>query len=144
MWKIIIYTDGSCLWNPWKWWWACYLKFGNKEKTLSWKKENTTNNQMELLAMIKALEALKTNKYSVEIYTDSKYVMDGITKWIKNWKKNNRKTANKQDVKNKDLWQKLDELMQKYDVKIHWVKGHSIDKYNNLVDELARNKASEL
>jgi len=142
--KIIIYTDGSCLWNPWKWWWACYLRFWNNEKTLSWWCKNTTNNQMELLAMIKALEALNTDKYEIEIWTDSKYVMDGITKWIKNWKKNNWKTANKQDVKNKELWQKLDELMQKYNVKIHWVKWHATDKYNNLVDELARSEAEKV
>lgn len=142
--KIIIYTDGSCLWNPWRWGWACYLNFKGNEKTFSWWKKGTTNNQMELLAMIKALEKLKTDKYPVEIWTDSKYVMDGITKWIKNWKKNNWKTANKQDVKNKELWQKLDELMWKYNVKINWVKWHWTDEYNNLVDELARSEAEKL
>jgi len=142
--KIIIYTDWSCLWNPWRWWWSCYLKFMGNEKTFFWWKKNTTNNQMELLAMIKALEKLKTDKYPVEIWTDSKYVMDGITKWINNWKKNNWKTANKQDVKNKELWQKLDELMWKYNVKVNWVKWHGTDEYNNLVDKLARTEAEKL
>ena len=142
--KIIIYTDWSCLWNTWNGGWACILKFGNKSKIFSWAKKQTTNNQMELTALIKALEQLKTNKYPIIIWTDSKYVLDGISKWIKNWKKNNWKTSTKQDVKNKELWQKLDELIQNFNTEIHWVKAHSNDKYNNMVDELARNEAKKL
>ena len=142
--KITIYTDGSCLWNPWKGGWCALLKFKDKEKIISGSKKNTTNNQMELTALIKALEEIKTDKYPLEIWTDSKYVLDWITKWIKNWRNNNRKTANKQDVKNKELWQKLDELMQKYNTEIHWVKAHADNKYNNLVDEKARAEAEKL
>ena len=96
---------------------------------------------MELTALIKALQQLKTDTYPVEIWTDSKYVLDGITKWIKNWKQNNWKTANKQDVKNKELWQELDQLMQKFNTQIHWVKAHADSKENNLVDKIAREKA---
>jgi ribonuclease HI len=99
---------------------------------------------MELTALIKALEEIKTDKYPVEIWTDSKYVLDGITKWIKNWKQNNRKTSNKQDVKNKELWQKLDNLMQKYQTEIHWVKAHASSKENNFVDKIARQQANNL
>jgi len=142
--KVVIYTDWSCLWNPWPGGWACFLKFWEKEKILSgWSKE-TTNNQMELTALIKALEQLKTDKYLVEIWTDSKYVLDGITKWIDNWKTNNWKTKNKQDVKNKELWEKLDNLMQKFNTEIYWVKAHNTDDYNNMVDELARKEAEKI
>jgi len=141
--KIIIYTDGSCIWNPWKWWWCALLKFKNKEKIISWSCDLTTNNQMELTALIKALEQIKTQKYPIEIWTDSKYVLDWITKWIKKWKENWWKTANKNLVKNKELWEKLDELINKYDVKIHWVKAHANDDLNNLVDKIAREKAKQ-
>jgi ribonuclease HI len=99
---------------------------------------------MELTALIEALKQIKTDKYPIEIWTDSKYVLDGITKWIKNWKKNEWKTANKKEVKNKLLWQALDELMNKYNVEIRWVKAHADDKFNNLVDKIARQKASEI
>ena len=99
---------------------------------------------MELTALIEALKQIKTDKYPIEIWTDSKYVLDGITKWIKNWKKNGWKTANKKEVKNKLLWQTLDELMNKYNVEIRWVKAHADDKFNNLVDKIARQKASEI
>ena len=142
--KIIIYTDGSCLWNPWRGGRACLLQFKDKEKICSGSQKDTTNNQMELMALIKALEEIKTDKYLLEIWTDSKYVLDWITKWIKNWEKNNWKTANKQDVKNKDLWQRLNKLMKKYQTKIHWVKAHASNKYNNLVDETARLEAGKL
>ena len=142
--KIIIYTDWSCLGNPGSGGWACFLKFWNNEKILSWNNPSTTNNQMELTALIEALKQIKTDKYPIEIWTDSKYVLDGITKWIKNWKKNGWKTANKKEVKNKLLWQTLDELMNKYNVEIRWVKAHADDKFNNLVDKIARQKASEI
>ena len=142
--KIVIYTDWSCLGNPGPGGWACFLKFWNNEKILSWNNPSTTNNQMELTALINALKQIKTDKYPIEIWTDSKYVLDGITKWIKNWKKNDWKTANKKEVKNKLLWQALDELMNKYNVEIRWVKAHADDKFNNLVDKIARQKASEI
>jgi len=139
--KVIIYTDGSCIWNPWPGGWAYLLMFGENKKLKAGQWKNTTNNQMELTAVIKALQALNTDKYSIEIFTDSKYVMDGATKWIENWKKKWRKTANKQDVKNKELWQKLDELTSKFNIKWHWVKGHDTNEFNNLVDEKAQEQA---
>ncbi len=139
--KIIIYTDGSCIWNPWSGGWAYLLMFGDKQKLGAGQWKNTTNNQMELTAVIKALQALNTDKYDIEIFTDSKYVMDGATKWIVNWKKKWWKTANKQDVKNKELWQKLDELTSKFNIKRHWVKWHDTNEFNNLVDEKAQEQA---
>ena len=139
--KIIIYTDGSCIWNPWPGGWAYLLMFADKQKLGAGQWKNTTNNQMELTAVIKALQALNTDKYTIEIFTDSKYVMDGATKWIVNWKKKWWKTANKQDVKNKELWQKLDELTSKFNIKRHWVKWHDTNEFNNLVDEKAQEQA---
>ena len=144
--KVKIYTDGSCLGNPWPWGWCWLLIFEDngkilKRKVISWWEKSTTNNQMELTALIKALEELKNNNYPVVIYTDSKYVLDWITKWVKNWKKNNRKTSQKEDVKNKDLWQKLDNLIKNFDVEINWVKAHANDELNNYVDKIARQQA---
>jgi len=139
--KIIIYTDGSCIWNPWPGGWAYLLMFGENKKLQAGQWKNTTNNQMELTAVIKALQALNTDKYPIEIFTDSKYVMDGATKWILNWKKRWRKTVNKQDVKNKELWQKLDELISNFNIKRHWVKWHDTNEFNNLVDEKAQEQA---
>lgn len=144
--KVKIYTDGSCLWNPWPGWRAGLLFFEDnwkfiKKKVISGWKKLTTNNQMELTALIKSLQELKNSKFPIIIYTDSKYVLDWITKRIKNWKKNNRKTSQKQEVKNKELWQKLNELMKKFDTEIHWVKAHANDNFNNYVDKLARQEA---
>lgn len=99
---------------------------------------------MELTAIIKALESVKTNTHPIELYTDSKYALDGINSWITNWKKNNWKTASKQPVKNQELWKQLDELNQKFTITWHWVKGHSGDKYNELVDSLANEAMDEL
>ena len=142
--KIIIYTDWSCLWNPWIGWRACLLKFKNKEKIICWWKKQATNNIMELMAVIKAFEQINTDKYLIEIWTDSKYVLDGINSWIKKWKQNGRQTSQKKDVKNKKLWQNLDEYINKYNIKIYWVKWHWTNKYNNLVDEIARNEAEKI
>ena len=138
---IKIYTDGSCLENPGKGGWAAII-INNGEKTkIKGSKENTTNNQMELLAPIMALKKIPIGS-KVLIFTDSKYVKSGITEWINNWKKNGWKTASKKDVKNKDLWIKLDGLSSSFDIKWNWVKAHSTDKLNNEVDLLARMSAS--
>ena len=137
---IKIYTDGSCLENPGKGGWAAII-INNGEKTkIKGSKENTTNNQMELLAPIMALKKIPIGS-KVLIFTDSKYVKSGITEWINNWKKNGWKTASKEDVKNKDLWIKLDGLSSSFDIEWNWVKAHSTDKLNNEVDLLARTSA---
>jgi ribonuclease HI len=135
--KIIIYTDGGCRGNPGIGGWGVWLQFGEFDKKMYGSSQDTTNNRMELTAAIKALEALKSDKIEVDLFTDSKYVMDGITKWIKSWKVKDWKTANKKAVKNVDLWKILDELNQKFCVNWHWVKGHSGDKGNEIADNLA-------
>jgi ribonuclease HI len=134
--QVTIYTDGACRGNPGPGGWGALIKFDSMEKEIFGGKNDTTNNQMELLAAIEGLAAL-TEPCSVELFTDSKYVMDGITQWIKNWKKNNWKTAAKKDVKNKELWQKLDHLISKHQVQWRWVKGHSGDAGNETADLLA-------
>ena len=138
---IKIYTDGSCIGNPGAGGWAAIILDGKNEKIISGSKNNTTNNQMELFAAIKALSNFNKKK-SFKIFTDSNYVKDGITKWIKNWKKNNWKTSAKKPVKNQELWEKLDKLVKFHDVKWEWIKGHSTNIYNNLADKLAK-KAAE-
>ena len=136
--KYKIYTDGACSGNPGPGGWAVIILVNNEIKEMFFGSEkNTTNNQMELLAPIKAIQKFK-KKSEISIFTDSTYVKDGITVWIKRWKKNGWKTASKKPVKNKDLWKKLNNLSSKHSVKWVWVKGHAQDKYNNLVDELAR------
>jgi len=139
---IIVYTDGSCLGNPGTGGWAAIIFNKSKEKIISGQKKNVTNNQMELLAPIKALEQIK-KKEKIKIYTDSKYVKEGITNWIKSWEKNGWKTANKKSVKNQDLWKKLNDLVKFHNVKWEWVKAHSTNPYNNFVDELARKESSK-
>ena len=134
--QVTIYTDGACRGNPGPGGWGALIKFDSMEKEIFGGKNDTTNNQMELLAAIEGLAAL-TEPCSVELFTDSKYVMDGITQWIKNWKKNNWKTAAKKDVKNKELWQKLDHLISTHQVQWHWFKGHSGDAGNETADLLA-------
>ena len=133
-----IYTDGACSGNPGRGGWAAIIIDGEEIEKISGSSENTTNNRMELIAVISALKYVK--KENIELFTDSKYTKDGIEKWIINWKKNGWKTASKQDVKNMDLWQNLDKLNQKKNVQWNWVKGHSDNKYNNMADELARSK----
>lgn len=139
---IKIYTDGSCIGNPGNGGWAAIILEGKIEKKICGSKNDTTNNQMELMATIKALENFIIKK-KIIIFTDSKYVKDGITKWINNWKINKWKTASKKNVKNKDLWKKLDSLSSFHDIEWKWVKAHSNNYYNNLVDELAKNKAKK-
>jgi len=136
--KYKIYTDGACSGNPGPGGWAAIILVNNEIKEMFFGSEkNTTNNQMELLAPIKAIQKFK-KKSEISIFTDSTYVRDGITIWIKRWEKNEWKTASKKPVKNKELWKKLKNLSSKHSIKWIWVKGHAQDKYNNLVDELAQ------
>ena len=138
--KLKIYTDGACSGNPGKGGWAAIILDGKKQSSISGSENKTTNNRMELMATVMALKKIKT-KSEIIIYTDSRYVKDGITEWIKKWKLNNWKSSNKKPVKNKDLWVKLDNCCQKHDVSWKWVKAHAGNKLNNLVDELAVSKA---
>ena len=138
---IKIYTDGSCLENPGDGGWAAIIIIDNQKKIISGNQKNTTNNRMELLAPIQALKTLQINS-EIEIITDSKYVKLGITEWINNWKKNGWKTSNKKEVKNIELWKELDSLVENFNIKWSWVKGHSTDQLNNEVDLMAKKAAS--
>lgn len=133
---VIIYTDGACKGNPGLGGWGVLLRYGNVEKELWGGEPDTTNNRMELLAAIKALEVLKRS-CTVELHTDSQYVRQGITTWMPNWKKKNWRTASGSPVKNQDLWQQLDALRNKHEVSWHWVKGHAGDPGNEAADRLA-------
>ena len=139
--KYIIYTDGSCLGNPGKGGWVAIIIKDRKKIIIKGSKKNTTNNQMELLAPIEALKKIPKGS-KVQIFTDSKYVKSGITEWIYSWKRNGWKTANKQDVKNKDLWTELDVLANQFEISWSWVKAHSNDKLNNEVDLIAKEAAN--
>ena len=141
--KVSMFTDGSCLGNPGPGGWGAILRFGGTEKELSGGEPITTNNRMELLATIEGLGAL-SRPMSVDIYTDSTYVRDGITKWIHNWKRNGWKTAARKPVKNDDLWRLLDAAMGKHDVRLHWVKGHAGHPENERADDLARAAAEAI
>ena len=134
---INIYTDGACSGNPGKGGWGVVILDNNKETLLNGGDQLTTNNKMELTAAIKALEYFETKK-DLTIYTDSKYVKDGIESWIINWKKNGWKTSTKKIVKNKELWIQLDNLMNQHNVTWKWVKGHAGFEFNEKADELAR------
>jgi ribonuclease HI len=135
--EAVIYTDGACSGNPGPGGWGVVLRYGTVLKELYGGDRATTNNRMELLAAISALEAL-TRPVPVQLYTDSKYVLDGITKWLPGWERNGWKTASKQPVKNVDLWQRLVAAMARHEVHWHWVKGHNGDPGNERADELAR------
>lgn len=136
---VIIYTDGACRGNPGPGGWGALLRYGDHEKILSGAEEFTTNNRMELIGAIKALEAVQQG-CKIDLYTDSQYVKKGITEWIHQWKKNQWKKSDKKPVKNADLWQKLDKEFDHHQITWHWVKGHSGHPENDLVDEVA-NKA---
>ena len=138
---IKIYTDGSCLGNPGNGGWAAIIFMGGEKITLKGSKKNTTNNQMELLAPIKALKKIPIDE-KIEIFTDSKYLKLGITEWIFKWKKNGWKTSNKKKVKNLELWKELDSLVDNRQIKWSWVKAHSGNKNNEEVDLLARSAAN--
>ena len=141
--NVDIWTDGACSGNPGPGGWGAVLRYGDTEKEISGAEAATTNNRMELMGAISALEALK-RETKVTLHTDSKYVMDGVTKWIHGWKKNGWKTADKKPVKNEDLWKRLDAANASHDVTWKWVKGHSDDVMNNRADELARNAIQTL
>lgn len=142
--RIEIFTDGACSVNPGIGGWGAILRYKTTEKELSGGFENTTNNRMELTAVIEALKMLKET-CNITLYTDSKYVMDGINKWLPNWKKNNWRTTNKKsDVKNIDLWQILDELVNLHEIRWVWVKGHSGHPENERVDKLARDEIKKI
>jgi len=134
--RLQIYTDGACSGNPGPGGWGVLMLSGGEEKELYGGEMETTNNRMELMAAIQALEGLSKAR-DVDLYTDSKYVGDGITKWLPNWKKNGWKTAAKKPVKNADLWQRLEEATQRHDVNWHWVKGHAGHPENERADALA-------
>jgi len=136
-----IYTDGACKGNPGPGGWGAWLKFGQNEKEMFGGEKNTTNNRMELMAAIAALEAL-TRPCDVKLTTDSEYLRKGVLEWMQNWKKRNWKTASKQPVKNQDLWMRLDSAIQKHNIQWHWVKGHSGHEGNERADLLA-NKGVE-
>ena len=134
---IEIYTDGACSGNPGPGGWGALLRYGNQERTLMGGEPATTNNRMELMAAIAALEALK-RPCTVQLYTDSGYLQGGITSWIQNWKRNGWKTADKKPVKNADLWQRLEEAAATHTISWHWVKGHNGHVDNERADALAR------
>jgi len=134
---IQIWTDGACSGNPGPGGWGALLVAGSNRKELHGSDPDTTNNRMELMAAIEALNALKKSS-SVTLHTDSTYVKDGLTKWIHGWKRNGWKTASKKPVKNKDLWQDLEAACDRHEIKWVWVKGHAGDEGNEKADELAR------
>ncbi|MBQ8631909.1 MAG: ribonuclease HI [Alphaproteobacteria bacterium] len=138
---IEIFTDGACSGNPGPGGWGVILRYRGTEKELSGGAPETTNNRMELTAVIEALKALK-RECDVVIHTDSRYVMDGVQQWLPNWKQNGWRTSNKKSlVKNVDLWQELDSLLQKHTIRWIWVKGHNGHEENERVDKLARDFA---
>ena len=142
--EVTIYTDGACSGNPGPGGWGAILMLGENRKEISGGSENTTNNIMELTAVIEALKLLKY-PCKVNLYSDSAYVVNAfLQKWIINWQKNNWKTADKKDVKNKELWQELLDLTNTHSVKFIKVKGHADNEFNNRCDELARNAIKEL
>ena len=138
-----IYTDGACSGNPGPGGWGVLIQLDDKNIELSGGDNETTNNRMELMAAIIALEEINKD-YKINLYTDSNYVKDGITSWISNWKKNSWKTANKKDVKNKDLWIRLDEAIKGKDISWIWVKGHAGNAGNEQADYLARSALEKL
>ena len=135
--RVDIFTDGACSGNPGPGGWGAILRSGTREKEISGGEPATTNNRMEITAAIRALEAL-TQSSSVTIHTDSRYLMDGATKWLRRWKANGWKTADKKPVKNEDLWRELDQAVTNHDVKWRWVEGHSGHPENDRADALAR------
>jgi ribonuclease HI len=135
--RVVIHTDGACSGNPGPGGWGAILAFGGLRKELNGGEPHTTNNRMELMAAISALEALK-KPCVVDLHTDSQYLRDGIMSWIKNWKRNGWRTADKKPVKNVDLWQRLDAALKAHEVRWHWVRGHAGDPMNERADQLAR------
>ncbi len=141
--RVAMFTDGACKGNPGRGGWGVVLRFGDHEKELFGGEAATTNNRMELMAVIQGLQALK-RRCVVDITTDSQYVKNGITQWIHNWKRNGWRTAAKKPVKNDDLWRELDAAVRRHDVDWHWVKGHSGHPENERADELANRGIEKL
>ncbi len=135
--SVTIYTDGACSGNPGPGGWGAFLQFGTRTLELNGGTDQTTNNRMEMQAVIEALNTLK-RACEVELFTDSTYVRDGVTRWMENWKRNGWKTAARKPVKNQDLWQALDQATERHQINWHWVKGHSGDPGNERADTLAR------
>ena len=140
--KVKIFTDGACSGNPGPGGWGAILRWNGTEKELKGGEAETTNNRMELMAAIQALETLK-RPIKADLYTDSTYVQKGITEWIHSWKKRGWKTAANKPVRNEDLWRRLDEAISRHDVSWHWVKGHAGHPENERADELARTGLEE-
>jgi ribonuclease HI len=140
---VIIHTDGSCLSNPGPGGWAAILQWQDKEREISGAEPDSTNNRMELTAAINGLNAV-TRPMTIDLYTDSKYVMTGVTDWMPRWKGNGWKTAAKKPVANQDLWQQLDSAVSRHQVRWHWVKGHAGNPLNERCDKLARSAAESL
>jgi ribonuclease HI len=140
---VSIYTDGGASPNPGPGGWGAILKWANHEKELKGGELHTTNNQMELMAAISALEALK-RPCTADLHTDSQYVRNGITEWIHTWKRNGWRTADRQPVKNVDLWRRLDAAIARHDVRWHWVKGHAGHALNERADQLVRDAIAEV
>ncbi|MGB2247547.1 MAG: ribonuclease HI [Alcanivorax sediminis] len=141
--KVAMFTDGACRGNPGPGGWGVVLRYGDKEKEMHGGEPETTNNRMELMAAIAGLEALR-QPCQVVLTTDSRYVMDGVTQWMPNWKKRGWKTASKQPVKNVDLWQRLDAAIQPHEIDWQWVKGHSGHPENERADALANKGIDEM
>lgn len=135
--RVEIYTDGACSGNPGPGGWGAILRYGSAEKELSGSEKETTNNRMEMMAAIMSLESL-TRPMHVDLYTDSVYVRDGITKWIHGWKKRGWRTADKKPVKNLELWQRLEAAVERHEIAWHWIKGHAGHPENERADALAR------
>jgi ribonuclease HI len=138
-----VFTDGACRGNPGPGGWGVVLRYGDREKELYGGEPSTTNNRMELMAAIQALEAL-TRPCAVSLTTDSVYVRSGITDWIQKWKRNGWRTAGRKPVKNQELWQRLDAAVQKHQIEWHWVKGHAGHPENERADQLANRGIDEL
>jgi ribonuclease HI len=139
---VVVYTDGACSGNPGPGGWGVIILQDSIEKELCGGEPDTTNNRMEMISAIRALEELN-DPHNVELYTDSQYLINGITKWINGWEKNNWTTSDKKVVKNKELWIKLRELSKRHKISWKWVAGHSGNKYNEQVDKLARSQCKK-
>ncbi len=134
---VTIYTDGACSGNPGPGGWGAILRYAHHEKELNGGEADTTNNRMEMMAVIEALRVL-SKPCTIDLYTDSVYVKDGVTKWLEGWKARNWRSASKKPVKNRDLWERIDEEIQRHKITWHWVKGHAGHPENERADELAR------
>ena len=140
---VTIFTDGSCLSNPGPGGWAAVLRWRDNEKEIIGHEADTTNNRMELKAAIMGLNAV-TRAMPIAVHTDSRYVMNGVQDWMPRWKANGWKTASKKPVANQDLWEQLDQAVQRHDITWHWVKGHAGNKFNERCDQLARSAAESI